>query len=105
MKKEFDSYKFVITAFIFAAIIIAVGISRVSEVDERSQIDPKPEQSKLDKCIEEANENFHMTLELNSHPSPQEGYPDAVMWNSTEIKVRTEDNLRKDKELCIKLYK
>lgn len=63
------------------------------------------EQAELDTCLKKAEENFTANFKLNSNPAPQEGYPDARVWNDTQIKDRTEDNLRKDKEICIQLYK
>ena len=63
------------------------------------------QQKKLEECLLEADLDFENALELNSVEVTTPGGDKARKWNSGEVGDKYEDNYRKDKEFCLKLYK
>lgn len=88
----------------FLIITIVVGYYFIFALPNQSKAGEN-QQAELDSCLEKAEEKYRTTFELNSYPAPQEGYPYARRWNDARIIERIEDNLRKNKEICIQLYK
>jgi cell division protein FtsL len=66
----------------------------------------KDKQNKnLEVCLAEAESEFQRVFQLNSVEGTTPGGVKARKWNSTDIADKTEENYRKDKEFCLKLYK
>ena len=98
-------------AIIIGAAIFGYGmlnfISKENERTNQAEIQSKEQLERsmdLNKCLDEAQEDFGKLLELNSKPNPQPDYPDARKWDSAEIMEATTAKLEKAKELCAKLY-
>lgn len=62
-------------------------------------------EDKLKSCLDEAELKFNNIRDINSKKDPTPEHPNAMKWNSTEIKLQTEDQYNKDKEFCLKLNK
>lgn len=61
-------------------------------------------QGDLEKCLAEAKAEFERLSDLNSTKSTTPDGQKARKWNSSEIKLETEDRYNKDREFCLKLY-
>lgn len=59
---------------------------------------------KLERCIENAEEEYYSRFELNSEPDPSRG-EGVRKWNAASLREAAEEKLKSDKDLCIKQFK
>ncbi len=102
--------------YIWVAVIIGAAIlgygflnytSKENERTNQAEIQSKDKLERsvnLNKCLNDAKNEFTRLQELNSEADPKPNYPDARRWNSVEIREATTERLEKAKELCAKLY-
>ena|SRR3990167_3686144 len=111
--------KALVASFIVIGIFIGIAFyfqeRNHQQITERAKIyydgarleilQKEAQQGKLKECLQKAEYHYTGAFELNSSPNPQKDYPNARVWDNNHIMEETEANLRKDKEICIKLYK
>lgn len=90
-----------------------IALEKSAQLEEQKRSNNKEAEIQQKKkslvdCLALAEDKFTDTMKLNSTPhyaadSPY--YIDYYTWNDSHIKERTEDNLQRDRELCITLFK
>lgn len=61
------------------------------------------DQTKIDTCLQDAQNHFLETARLNSHPSDKGN--DVIIWNSDNLRNNAYERLDADRKLCLDLYK
>ncbi len=99
-----------LTVFLTAYLSYQSGFQNGNEKGLSSGVDIAKKylngkEEKLVECLAEAKNTYKRKVELNSTAAPTKNYPDARLWNDSEISEVVEGNYNKDREFCLKLYK